>query len=103
MDITKLTDDEKNLIRKISNRIVEYDSSRNIKLKSRKGSKPGQYGKYKYIAENLNNMNLTYEDLLKNASLCPRRLNKIYSLSELKQRNQIGIFARRTLSDEIIK
>jgi hypothetical protein len=48
-------------------------------------------------------LKLTYADLLKDAPLCPRRLNKKFTVSELRDATHIGVFARQTLSEQIKK
>ena len=53
--------------------------------------------------EVLNQMNLTYEKILSEAELYPRRLNKKYSVAELRDSTHIGVFARQVLADEIKK
>ena len=53
--------------------------------------------------EVLNNMNLTYEKILSEAELHPRRLNRKFSVAELSDSTHMGIFARQVLSDEIKK
>ena len=74
----------------------------NIKKPSCKRSQ-NERGKYKYPVEALNNMNLTYEKILSEAELYPRRLNKIYTVAELRDSTHIGVFARQVLASEINK
>ena len=64
---------------------------------------PVQFGKYKYPVSELNNMKLTYEKILTEAALCSKRFDKRYSVLELTDESQIGVFARQTLSEEIRK
>lgn len=73
------------------------------KLASSRKRTPSERGKYKYPAEELNNMNLTYEKILAEAVLYPKRLNKRFTVADLRDCTQIGVFARQTLSDEIKK
>ena len=46
----------------------------NMKKSSSKRSQ-NERGKYKYPVKALNNMNLTFEKILSEAELCPKRLN----------------------------
>ena len=48
-------------------------------------------------------MKLTYEKLLTDAEMCIRRLNRKYTVAELKDGGYIGVFARQTLCAELKK
>lgn len=96
MDITKLSTIEINLIKKLSNKIDCLE-------KNKPKLHPVQIGKYKYPVSELNNMKLTYEKILTEAALCSKRFDKRYSVHELTDESQIGVFARQTLSEEIRK
>ena len=101
MDLSKLNHDEIDLIRKISSRLDSTSCFSNyVKPKSRKGTTILR-GKYKFPVNKLNNMHLSYEKLLLEAELCPKRLNKKFSVTDLKDDTQIGVFARQTLAYEM--
>jgi hypothetical protein len=91
MDVNKLNTDEINCIRKLSKKL---DSGKRASIAL-------QRGKYKYPVIKLNNMHLTSENLLSNAPLCRKRLNKRYTVTDLQDDTQIGYFARQTLVQEI--
>lgn len=58
---------------------------------------------YTYPVVELNNRKLRYDLLLNEAPLNPRRLNRKYTVAELRDSTYIGVFARQTLSAEIKK
>ena len=81
----------------------QAENSKRINQTSSRNRQPTERGKYKYPVDDLNNMNLTYEKILAEALLFPKRLNKRFNVVDLRDQTQIGVFARQTLADEIKK
>ena len=48
-------------------------------------------------------MNLTYDKILSEAALYPKRLNRLFTVAELRDPTYIGVFAKQVLADEIKK